>query len=141
MTEIKMTQQGNTLKVTAGPGSYFVLDTDTSPEDAALWHRLFATAVRHCASAGDLSVIDLVGVGRAVTSRGKGTILFQPYDREEFLRRIPKFQPDAPVLCPFCGGTQLSEIDAERPTVDGASGIEIQEWQCRSVCGGRSFWV
>jgi hypothetical protein len=60
-----------------------------------------------------------------------------------------KPEPD-PTVCPYCGctGGNLLHLNTvkftkEPPPIRGAIGEwqTLEEWQCRGVCGGRSFYT
>lgn len=116
--------------------------------DRASWERILlddsaragpGNSHRLTLQAGNLLVYDLRN-GRGVGSKDDPHILFQPSVSSEVWAGLCGVSGD-PVCCPFCGGRELSAIDADEPTLDGVSGCEIAEWQCRGNCEGRSFWV
>lgn len=51
-----------------------------------------------------------------------------------------------PALCPFCGGSKVSFVNGYRSLINAeltTDGIlwDLDEWQCRGACDGRSFFV
>lgn len=49
----------------------------------------------------------------------------------------------APVCCPHCGGKEITLSEKWRATScdDADNTATLQEYQCRGVCVGRSFWA
>lgn len=47
-----------------------------------------------------------------------------------------------PTRCPYCGGTDITELDQwAAVSEDGESNETLVEWQCINACGGRAFWI
>lgn len=48
-----------------------------------------------------------------------------------------------PTRCPYCGGTDITELDqwAAVSSEDTENTVTLVEWQCVNACGGRAFWV
>jgi hypothetical protein len=72
-------------------------------------------------------------------------------DRKELLRTIgpPKeAEIHDPQRCPYCSGDNVQYITGIQTMVTNAEdssasgrGLDLDEWQCRGDCAGRSFWV
>jgi hypothetical protein len=132
-----------------GRRGLFGLDTDAAADDARIWALLCERAaplvtVHH----GGLQVFELGGIGRAVRLVQGGHILVEPHSPAEFLKLVAVPPPGHPVSCPFCSSKDVRDVNSvrvkitrnERDPADKSS-MELDEYQCRGDCGGRSFWV
>ena len=64
--------------------------------------------------------------------------------QEYFLKNFKRKNTDGPpVYCPYCGGTDITELDqwAAVSSEDTENTATLVEWQCVNACGGRAFWV
>lgn len=129
----------------------YVLSPHTDPGDREIWRRLNDAAKGKVEYAQEnLRIVELEGIGRAATlSEDQGAILFERHMREDEFNRIVRGPDGDPICCPYCGEKEVSFVNSitvvvtsnEMEPGDRSSSMDLDEYQCRGVCEGRSFWV
>ena len=138
--KVEASHEGNAttfLLDPAGESDLYTLHKAVNSEDSEVWRLLEGAATASCRiRVGNIVVIDLAGVGRAVSDGD--SIVFQRSISKQAFEKIIRNRPVT--CCPFCGSNEVREICTTLTDVLGED-MDLDEYQCHGKCEGRSFWV